>query len=51
MSNNAPMQKYIDNGWFRVVESKYNKPDGSVHISFKTVVYQKGLVGIKKLLT
>lgn len=50
MPNNNPMQKYIDNGWFRVIESKYNKPDGSTHISLKTVVYQKGLDGISKIL-
>ena len=41
--NNTPYQQYIDCGYFRVIESKYNKPDGSVHISLKTVVYQKGV--------
>lgn len=41
--NNTPYQQYVDNGYFRVIESKYNKPDGSVHISLKTVVYQKGI--------
>jgi len=41
--NNTPMQQYVDCGYFRVIESKYNKPDGSVHISLKTVVYQKGI--------
>lgn len=41
--NNTPYQQYIDCGYFRVIESKYNKPDGSVHISLKTVVYQKGI--------
>lgn len=51
MGNNAPMQKYVDNGWFRVVESSYNKPDGSHHVSLKTVVYQKGLDDIRKRLT
>ncbi|MEN9913996.1 MAG: hypothetical protein RL528_732 [Bacteroidota bacterium] len=41
--NNTPYQQFIDNGYFRVIESKYNKPDGSVNISLKTVVYQKGI--------
>lgn len=41
--NNTPYQQFIDNGSFRVIESKYNKPDGSVNISLKTVVYQKGV--------
>jgi len=41
--NNTPYQTYIDAGYFRVIESKYNKPDGSVNISLKTVVYQKGI--------
>lgn len=41
--NNTPYQQYIDCGYFRVIESKFNKPDGSVCISLKTVVYQKGI--------
>ena len=49
-SNNTPYQKYVDNGCFRVVESKYNKPDGSAHVSFKTVVYQKGLDCIRRII-
>lgn len=41
--NNTPYQSYVDIGYFRVIESKYNKPDGSINISLKTVVYQKGI--------
>lgn len=41
--NNTPYQQYIDCGYFRVIETKWNKPDGSTHIAFKTVVYQKGI--------
>lgn len=48
--DNAPYQHYIDRGYFRVIESKYNKPDGSTHISLKTVVYQKGVDYIRKLI-
>lgn len=47
MKNNQPFQNYVDRGYFRVIESSFNKPDGSTHISLKTVVYQKGVDFIK----
>lgn len=47
-SNNQPYQRYIDAGYFRVIESTFNKPDGSTHVTFKTVVYQKGVDYIRK---
>lgn len=50
MQNNIPYQYYVDLGWFRVVESKYTRPNGDVHINLKTVVFQKGVDGIRKLL-
>jgi len=50
MSNNIPYQKYIDCGYFRVIEQKYTKPDGTTCINIKTLVYQKGLDFIRKLL-
>ena len=50
MSNNVPYQKFCDCGYFRVIESKYTKPDGSIHIGLKTLVYQKGVNYINKLL-
>jgi len=43
MHNNVPSQTFVDRRYFRVVEQVYNKPDGSVHVSTKTLVYQKGL--------
>ena len=49
-NRNRPYQTYCDRGYFRVIESSYTKPDGSTHISLKTVVYQKGLDFIRKLL-
>jgi phage regulatory protein, rha family len=50
-SDNIPYQKYVDNGYFRVIESKWNDYiTGDVKISFKTVVYQKGIEYIAKLL-
>ena len=48
---NAPYQSYIDRGWFRVIESKYTKPNGDMCINYKTIVYQKGIDGIRKLLS
>ena len=51
MENNQPYQRYIDEGWFRVVEQKFTKPDGSTHIHIKPLVYQKGLNGIRRIIT
>lgn len=50
MSNNQPYQKYIDNGWFRQIESKFNLPNGDIKINIKTVVFQKGVDGIRNVL-
>lgn len=47
---NEPYQKYVDLGWFRQIESKFQKPNGDWHISIKTVVFQRGVDGIRKLL-
>jgi anti-repressor protein len=51
MNDNKPYQTYIDRGYFRVIEQKYTKPDGSTNISIKTLVYQRGLDYIRKVLT
>lgn len=50
MKNNIPYQKYIDNGCFRTIEQKYSMPDGETRISIKTLVYQKGVDYIRKIL-
>ena len=49
MQNNQPYQKYIDRGYFRTTQSKYTKPDGSIHTYRKPVVFQKGLDFIRRL--
>ncbi len=49
-SNNVPYQEYIDRGYFRVVEQKYDKPYGEIGINIKTLVFQKGVDYIRKLL-
>lgn len=51
MSKNQPYQKYIDEGLFRVIETKFAKPDGTTHIYIKTLVLQKGLDFIRRKLT
>ena len=48
--NNEPYQEYIDRGYFRSVEQKYTKPTGDVEINIKTLVYQRGLDFIRKIL-
>ena len=48
--SNQPYQRYCDMQYFRIIESKYVLPTGEVKISLKTVVYQKGLDFIRKLI-
>lgn len=48
--DNIPYQKYIDAGYFRVIETKYVIPSGETKISLKTLVLQKGVAYINKLL-
>jgi prophage antirepressor-like protein len=50
MKDNIPYQEYIDKGYFRTIEQKYTKPDGTTHIYIKTLVYQKGLDFIRKVI-
>lgn len=46
---NEPYQYFVDKGYFRQVESKWEH-DGTIHINLKTVVFQKGLDFIHKLI-
>ena len=46
---NIPYQRYVDAGWFRVIEQKFMK-NGEVCINTKTLVYQKGVDGIRRLV-
>ena len=47
--NNEPYQTMVDRGYFRVIETKYTK-NGDTHINLKTLVTQKGLDYIRKIL-
>ena len=46
---NVPYQRYVDSGWFRVIEQRYMK-NGEPVITTKTLVYQKGVDAIRKML-
>jgi phage antirepressor YoqD-like protein len=48
--NNEPYQVYIDKGWFRVIEQKYQTVTGETRINIKTMVYNKGIEGIIALI-
>lgn len=48
-SDNTPYQRYIDMGYFRVIEQKY-EVNGEIRISIKTLVFQKGIDFIRRLL-
>lgn len=50
MRDNTPYQKYIDNGCFRIIEQKYTTKSGETRINIKTLVYQKGVDFIRKVL-
>lgn len=49
-NRNIPYERYIDRGYFRTIEQKYTKPDGTTCINIKTVVYQKGMEYIRNLI-
>ena len=49
-SKNQPYQSFVNNGYFRIIESQYEK-NGEIKINLKTVVFQKGLDFIRKILT
>lgn len=46
---NVPYQRYVDCGWFRVIEQKYMK-NGEPQVTTKTLVYQKGVEAIRRKL-
>jgi len=50
MKDNTPYQEFVDRGYFRTIEQKYQKPDGETCISIKTLVYQRGLDFIRRIV-
>lgn len=47
---NVPYREFQDRGYFRVVEQSYVDKNGETHISLKTLVYQRGVDYIRKLI-
>jgi len=50
MKDNTPYQEFVDRGYFRTIEQKYQKPDGETCISIKSLVYQRGLDFIRRIV-
>ncbi|MEZ4941802.1 MAG: antA/AntB antirepressor family protein [Saprospiraceae bacterium] len=50
-ANNEPYQKYVDSGHFCQVQSHWHDPEGEGHVYLKTVVTQRGLEALHRLLT
>jgi phage antirepressor YoqD-like protein len=48
--NREPYQDFVDKGFFKTVEKEFTTPYGEVAIYRKTVVSQKGLDYIRKLI-
>ncbi len=48
MSDNQPYQKYVDAGYFRVIEQKYVDGCGETRINIKTLVFQSGVNYIRR---
>ena len=50
MSNNVAKQRYIDRGYFHVVQRDYYGPDGALRIKAATRVREKGIEFIRRRL-
>jgi anti-repressor protein len=50
MPDNVPYQEYIDRGYFRLTERRYETPDGETHVSMRLAAYQAGMGFIRKKL-
>ncbi len=49
MANNEPKQVYMDRGYFRVIERRF-EVNGEMRVGTQTLVYQKGVSFIHRLL-
>ena len=50
MQDNIPYQDYIDRGYFKIIEQSYPGSSGAIHINMKTVVFQKGVDYVRKII-
>ena len=47
-ANNTPFQRYIDAGFFSVVENKWTDTSGATHVTLSTRVFQRGVDFIRR---
>ena len=50
MADNVAMQRYLNRGYFRVVQADYLAPDGTLRVKAVTRVYEKGIAYIRHRL-
>ncbi len=50
MGNNSPYQEYVERGYFRLIESTFTDAAGKQRIYAKTVVSQKGVDFVLKMI-
>lgn len=50
MRGNVAKQRYVDRGYFRVIQSEFNAPDGTPRVRAVTRVYEKGVNFIRSRL-
>ena len=50
MADNVAKQRYIERGYFHVVQREYFAPDGTLRVKAVTQVYEKGIDYIRHLL-
>ena len=50
MANNEAMQRYVDRGYFHIVQRDFSDEDGNIRISAVTRGYEKGVDFIRRLL-
>jgi len=48
--SNIPYREYQDRGYFRVVERSWSDDKGETHVTYTTLVYQRGLDYIRKVI-
>jgi phage antirepressor YoqD-like protein len=50
MADNVAKQRYIERGYFHVVQREYFAPDGTLRVKAVTRAYEKGIDYIRHLL-
>ena len=50
MTNNIAVQRFVDRGYFKVVQREYTDPDGVTHVRAVTRVFEKGIDFIRRRL-